>query len=148
MESTFYGQLLPGRHTPEGAGRRSRHFRDSGNPVTTCSRTSQPLGGRLVNADAAKTAADEQGSSGDRPGGGRPGGRVQVVDGTRDRPPGKTAENWSRRDGIRSPRSFVVHAMDPGWPSNDTCSTGAPCSRRSDLIVTSPVSDGHSIQIA
>jgi hypothetical protein len=24
------------------------------------------------------------------------------VDGTRDRPPGKTAENWSRRDGIRA----------------------------------------------
>jgi hypothetical protein len=27
---------------------------------------------------------------------------VQPVDGTRERPPGKTAENWSRRDGIRA----------------------------------------------
>ena len=27
---------------------------------------------------------------------------VSQVDGTRDRPPGKTAENWSRRDGIRA----------------------------------------------
>jgi hypothetical protein len=27
---------------------------------------------------------------------------VEVVDGTRDRPPGKTAENWSRKDHIRA----------------------------------------------
>jgi hypothetical protein len=27
---------------------------------------------------------------------------VKAVDGTRDRPPGKSAENWSRRDGIRA----------------------------------------------
>ena len=39
---------------------------------------------------------------GERPGGGRAVSRVQRVDGTRDRPPGKTAENWSRKDGIRA----------------------------------------------
>lgn len=45
---------------------------------------------------------------------------MSQVDGTRDRPPGKTAENWSRRDGIRA------GAVTGPWRSTPREATAGP----------------------
>ncbi len=42
------------------------------------------------------------------------------MDGTRDRPPGKTAENWSRRDGIRA------GSVSGPWRSAPRAAAGTP----------------------
>lgn len=54
------------------------------------------------------------------------------VDGTRDQPPGKNAENWSRRDGIRA------GAVSGPWRSAPRAQTGTAPPVAADVAPTTP----------